>query len=397
MVQISGQTTTFANTDAGKENRKAEKPAEAVIDEKKVPERLDTYKKWLEVQNIPVVRGYFIEDINKIELAHWEMKGVPAAFVILEGTGGTNDAYICEIPPRGHTKVQRHMYEEMVYVTHGYGATTVWQKDGKKHSFEWGPGSLFAIPLNAYYQHFNHSGVEPVRFYAVTNCCFIMNLFHSADFVFNSDYVFNDRFDPGSEGYFSGKGEIEDRMFMTTNFVPDTRTMKLLDYNLRGKGSSNIKLNLADQTMGAHISEFPVGTYKNCHRHGPGAHVIILSGKGYSLMWPEGEEPKRFEWRSGSVVVPPDQWFHQHFNSGAEPARYLALRWNNWRYKSIMKAEADSTFTSIKEGGWQIPFEDEDPAIHREFVSALEENGAECAMCSYFPNCPKRPTEVAAV
>jgi hypothetical protein len=62
-----------------------------------------------------------------------------------------------------------------------------------------------------------------------------------------------------------------------------------------------------------------------------------------------------------------------------------------------MKAEADSTFTSIKDGGWQIPFEDEDPAIHREFVSALEENGAECAMCGYFPGCPKRVSEAAAV
>jgi hypothetical protein len=106
-------------------------------------------------------------------------------------------------------------------------------------------------------------------------------------------------------------------------------------------------------------------------------------------MWPDGEERKRFNWKPGSVVVPPDQWFHQHFNSGATPARYLALRWNNWRYKSIMKAEADSTFTSIKDGGWQINFEDEDPHIHLEFIGALAENGAECAMCDYYPQCPK--------
>ena len=30
--------------------------------------------------------------------------------------------------------------------------------DGRKHSFEWGPKSLFALPLNARYQHFNASG-----------------------------------------------------------------------------------------------------------------------------------------------------------------------------------------------------------------------------------------------
>lgn len=365
--------------------------ARGTKDDNAIPERIDTYGNWLAAQGIPIVRGFFIDDLNEVDLSYWDVKGVPAAFVLLEGTGGTNDGYVCEIPPAGKTKPQRHMYEEMVYITQGHGATTVWQKNGRKHTFEWGPGSLFAIPLNAHYQHFNNSGLEPARFYAVTNCCFIMNLFHNLDFIFDNDFTFADRFDPNADNYFDGNGEIQGRLFMTTNFVPDTRGMKLQEYNERGKGSTNIKFNLAKQTMGAHISEFPVGTYKNCHRHGPGAHVIILSGRGYSVLWPEGGEPKRVDWKPGSVVVPPDLWFHQHFNAGAEPARYLALRWNNWRFKSIMKGEQTSTFTSVKDGGWQIPFEDEDPAVHRDFLAALDKAGAECQMCDYFPNCPKKP------
>jgi hypothetical protein len=45
------------------------------------------------------------------------------------------------------------------------------------------------------------------------------------------------------------------------------------------------------------MSIYPVSDrhlQEKAHAHGPGAHVIILSGKGYSLMWPEGEEPRRY-------------------------------------------------------------------------------------------------------
>ncbi len=242
----------------------------AQIDPNLKPERIDTYKYWQAEQKIPVVHGFFVEDVNTLPLEHWDLKGVPCSMVVLDGTGGTNDAYVCEIPAGGKTKPQKHMYEEMVYVTQGYGATSVWQRDGKKHTFEWGPGSMFAMPLNADYQHFNASGSEAARYFAVTNCCFMMNLFHNVDYIFNSDYSFLDRFDPRTEGYFSGQGELTGRFFLTTNFVPDTHTLKLTDYSERGKGSTNMKFNLAKNTMGAHISEFPVGTYKKGHKHGPG-------------------------------------------------------------------------------------------------------------------------------
>jgi hypothetical protein len=49
-----------------------------------------------------------------------------------------------------------------------------------------------------------------------------------------------------------------------------------------------------------------------------------------------------------------------------------------------------STFTSVKDGGWQIDFEDEDPKTHLDFVAALEQAGAECQMCDYYPQCPKK-------
>lgn len=360
------------------------------LDESLLP-KIDTYQEWLKQQKIPVIRGFFVEDIKSVEVAPWELKGGLGAIIILDGTGGVNDAYVCEIPAGAKLKPQRHLYEEMVYVAKGHGATAVWQKDGRKHTFEWGPGSLFAVPLNAWYQHFNGSGSEPARYFAVTNSCYMINLFHNLDFIFQNDFTFADRFSPEQEGYFSGKGTLYGRFFLSTNFVPDTHTLPLYDYSERGKGSSNIKFDLAGQTMGAHISEFPVGTYKKGHRHGPGAHVIVLSGRGYTLLWKEGETRRRVDWGPGSVVVPPNQWFHQHFNAGARPARYLALRWNNWRFRFMRMTDGEgSTYTDIKKGGGQIEFEDEDPAIHREFEAAIAQEGAQCRMGSYHPRCTQK-------
>ncbi len=126
-------------------------------------DKIDTYTTWQRAQKIPINRGFFVEDLKKVEVAPWEHKGGLGAFVNLDGTGGTNDGYVCEIPPGKQLKEQKHLYEEMVYVLEGHGATSIWQRDGKKHTFEWHPGSLFAIPLNAHYQHFNGQGHAPAR------------------------------------------------------------------------------------------------------------------------------------------------------------------------------------------------------------------------------------------
>jgi sugar lactone lactonase YvrE len=55
--------------------------------------------------------------------------------------------------------------ETKLYVVEGRGSTEVWQdKDSnKKQSFEWGPGSLFGIPLNAWHRVVNAAGAISSR------------------------------------------------------------------------------------------------------------------------------------------------------------------------------------------------------------------------------------------
>src|SRR5919199_6362075 len=146
-------------------------------------ERVDAYQAWQQAEGVPSVRGFYISDLNTVELAPWPRKGGRGAFVNLEGTGGVNDTHIVEIKPGGTSEPEHHLYEEMVYILSGRGSTSVWYDPQRKQSFEWRTGSLFAIPLNATYQHFNASGQQPARYMAVTNAPTVMKLFHNQDFV----------------------------------------------------------------------------------------------------------------------------------------------------------------------------------------------------------------------
>lgn len=348
-----------------------------------ITDRRSSYIKWLESEGVPLIRGFVIEDVKKVSLGHWDRIGGLAARICLEGSGETDDACIYEIAPGKSLKPERHFFEEIVYVVKGRGATTVWQESGAKQTFEWQEGSLFSPPFNAWHQHFNGSGGEPARLAAVTSAPIMINLIHNIDFIFGCDYLFKDRFD-SREDYFSGQGRWLPGLTWETNFVADARNFQLLDRSERGAGGSLAHFELSGNTMCAHISQFPVGTYKKAHRHGPGSHVLVLSGKGYSLMWREGEPLQRFDWGAGSLIVPPERWFHQHFNAGAEPARYLALRWGSKKFFGIMGEGSDRPFKDIKQGGDQIEYEDEDPAVRRMFEEALARVGIDSKMKRFY-------------
>ncbi len=87
-------------------------------------ERLDTpYDQWATSQGVDVFKGYFIEDIMALPLKWWERKGGNGTFINLEGGGYQDDAFVCSIPPGKSLNPERHLFEELVYVLEGRGAT----------------------------------------------------------------------------------------------------------------------------------------------------------------------------------------------------------------------------------------------------------------------------------
>lgn len=334
-------------------------------------EKETPYTRWVAEQGLEILDAIYVRNLHTVELKPWARRGGRGVYLNHDASRTSNDCYVCEIAPGKELAPQRQLFEEMIYVLDGHGSTTVWNGTGQKVSFEWKAGAIFAIPLNAWHQHFNGSGKAPARFVSVTNGPPIINAFGDIDFVFNCGHDFSSRF-AGESDYFANKGE-QKGLLLDTNFVADAINLPLIPAKERGAGGGHIRFSMAKGSMNSHISQFPVGTYKKAHAHGPGAHVIVLSGEGYSMMWPEGEQPKRYDWQEGSMIVPPNMWFHQHFNTGAAPARYLAFKAEG---VSIRNAQGvPKAWISRRIGGHQVDYADESPLVRETFAQALAKVG----------------------
>jgi hypothetical protein len=320
---------------------------------------LDPFGEFVRSEGIPVIEDYSVDCLT-LPLEQWPRLGGKGAYVHLTGRGDFCSVYVA-----------------------GRGATRIELPGGASHTFEWGAGSLFGVPLNARHQHFNGSGTEPARIAAITNLPIYLNLTHSLDFIYRNPMQFPDRVrDPK---YLQGQGLFlpvrPGRHEWETCFVPDLTSFELTAWKERGAGGKNVNFVLAEGAIQGHISEFPSGTYKKAHRHNAGAHIWCVTGHGYSLLWKDGEDPvasKRVDWKPGVLFAPPDgPTYHQHFNTAPSPARYLALYLDGTRYPVLESNRRgnDRTDVSVKLGGDQVEYEDEDPGVLKLFEGECAKRG----------------------
>ena len=159
---------------------------------------------------------------------------------------------------------------------------------------------------------------------------------------------------------------------------------------VKGAGLRLAQFEMSGNALVGHLGEWPVGKYHKAHYHGPGAIIVGTQSVGYVLLWhkqsgihpyTDGHEDKVIEiqWGEASIYCPPGDWFHQHFNTGKEPARHLAVRYGSrihpLGFKVSHQKTDDDVFRSVDEGGWMIPYEHEDPEIPRRYQTALRANG----------------------
>jgi oxalate decarboxylase/phosphoglucose isomerase-like protein (cupin superfamily) len=340
-----------------------------------------TYDTWMESQGIPVHRGYFVEDLREIELGPWSLRGCNAAFIQLAGMQGVVESRVQEIPAGGTLPPFKSSIDEICYVLSGQGATTVWSsKSDKRHTFEWSPRSMFLLPRNTWHQLSNMQGDKPVRLLHYNYAPMAMSAVGNPDFFFNNDF---EEALPVSDDLFAeaqattqehiGEGQAG-RTLWLGNFFPDMGVWdKLMNRPGRGSLNRSVYMRTPGTELTMHMSVFESGTYKKGHRHGPGRVIVIPGGEGYSIMWAnEDSERIVIPWHEGSMFVPPDRWFHQHFNVGAASGRYLALH-------------PPHQFSGIEENvdnqaRDQIEYTEEEGWIREKFESELAQRGIATAM-----------------
>lgn len=293
-----------------------------------------TYDRWMEEQGIPIHRGYFVEDLRTVEVSAWSQRGCNAAFIQLAGMQGVVESRVQEIPPGGTLPAFKSSIDEICYVLMGQGSTTVWSsKNEKRHSFEWSPRSMFLLPRNTWHQLSNMQGENTVRLLHYNYAPMAMSAIGNPDFFFNNDYeeslpisddLFGDATSIVQEHIAEGEAG---RTLWQGNFFPDMGVWdKLMHRPGRGSLNRSVYMMTPGTELTMHMSVFGAGTYKKGHRHGPGRVIVIPGGEGYSIMWAdENAERVVIPWHEASMFVPPDRWFHQHFNVGDVPGRYLAL------------------------------------------------------------------------
>jgi len=187
------------------------------------------------------------------------------------------------------------------------------------------------------------------------------------------------------ERYFSDAGTHWNLRLFETNFIPDIREFALDPWGERGTRTSIMRLYMGNAASQIHILEVSEGTYVTAHRHGAGAHVMVVDGQGCELLFMPGDEMnpekrRKVPIRPYAVVAPRLNEYHQHFNTGRGPLRQLAFKgWerspvitgSRGEYDPVGAARSDDPYS----WAFKLRYDREDPSIREDYYRDLEKNG----------------------
>lgn len=238
----------------------------------------------------------------------------------------------------------RHNIEAVIYILQGRGYSVI---DGIR--YDWEPGDFICVPIFAWHRHLNPSDENMIYVAATTG-----PLGMALGTAIYEDDRFPENWVVGQEGDKSLKTLIPGGLNTTKVTIARDTDISLSEMDnlysqqlsfaaneekVRRQGKVLVKgMNLklektrmgylayaVDPKVGFHsmvlgslLAEIPVGRHSGAHRHLYEEVNYILAGQGYSII-----EDRKVEWKAGDALCIPVFGWHQHFNTGEEPARFL--------------------------------------------------------------------------
>jgi mannose-6-phosphate isomerase-like protein (cupin superfamily) len=271
-------------------------------------------------------------DLNTLPLADRPPLGDKAKILKVGGAGQLTQ--VIEIPPGKKTVWHGYGWdgEALFYVLSGRGQTEYRGMVGAlpSNKYTWKKNSMFAIAADHEMQHTNLDPAQPVRLLAVTG--YAINMY-----PFVEEELRNAHQNPAE-----GPEERARTLATTTypgHYVDDLRDHPVAMREARADRTAffNMMSTVGHRTHpNIHISEL-VGPQAYAHKHGNQPIFVILKGSGYDI-WSEARDLKEFEaavkaktarradYSTGTLCgVPGGPHWHQHFSTGTEPLRYLAI------------------------------------------------------------------------
>ncbi|HEX9879149.1 MAG TPA: cupin domain-containing protein [Candidatus Binatia bacterium] len=239
----------------------------------------------------------------------------------------------------------RHTVEAVIYVLQGKGHSII---DGVR--YDWEEGDFISVPMFAWHRHLNTDSKDFIYVAATTGPLSLsLGLAVYEDERYPEYWVFGGKGEKSMQSLIPGAAE-GNRVRMKTESDRPLRnaTDALYEEHLlfasgeekRRRGSQVLKkgkeirfeatpmgriayvidprTGFVMRVLGTLLAEILPGKSSGAHQHMYEEVNYVLSGEGYSII-----EDKRYDWGKGDVLCLPVFSWHQHFNTGKEPARFL--------------------------------------------------------------------------
>lgn len=247
----------------------------------------------------------------------------------------------------------RHTVEAVIYIMKGHGFSLI---DGVRHP--WEAGDFICVPVFAWHKHYNLSAEEELWHMAVTTGPFGMAMGHALyeDERYPEYWIYAQRGEEAMQSLIPGSGESPgDKVeFDPARWKPAEGTDPLspaqLYYEQLGWAEEEEKRRRASKVV-AHwkdlrwgsapmgkvayvvdprlgyytkllstvVAEVPPGKHSGAHRHIYEETDYVLQGEGYVVI-----EDQKVDFQKGDALVIPVFAWHQYFNTGNEPALFIA-------------------------------------------------------------------------